>query len=151
MEWNLIFLIFGMLAMGLALEQSGAAAWLASNLVGGVNTLVGVEHRAIIALATVYFTTMFFTEILSNNAIAALMAPIAIQVSNELGVDARPFIVAVMFAASAAFSTPIGYQTNTYVYGVGGYRFTDFMKIGIPMNVLCFTMSMIVIPRIWPF
>ena len=150
-EWNLIFLIFGMLAMGLALEQTGAAAWLAANLVGGVQLLVGPEHRAIIALATVYFTTMFFTEILSNNAIAALMAPIAIQVGNELGVDTRPFIVAVMFAASAAFSTPIGYQTNTYVYGVGGYKFTDFLKIGLPMNALCFIMAMVVIPRIWPF
>lgn len=150
-EWNLIFLIFGMLAMGLALEKSGAAAWLAANLVTGVNGLAGSEHRAIIALAAVYFTTMFFTEILSNNAIAALMAPIAIQVSHELGVDSRPFIVAVMFAASAAFSTPIGYQTNTYVYGVGGYRFTDFLKIGVPMNALCFLMAMIVIPVIWPF
>jgi len=150
-EWNLIFLIFGMLAMGLALQQSGAAAWLATNLVTGLNSLAGSEHRTIIALATVYFTTMFFTEILSNNAIAALMAPIAIQVSSELGVDSRPFIVAVMFAASAAFSTPIGYQTNTYVYGVGGYRFTDFLKIGLPMNALCFAMAMVVIPVIWPF
>jgi len=150
-EWNLIFLIFGMLAMGLALQQSGAAAWLATNLVTGLNSLAGSEHRAIIALATVYFTTMFFTEILSNNAIAALMAPIAIQVSSELGVDSRPFIVAVMFAASAAFSTPIGYQTNTYVYGVGGYRFTDFLKIGLPMNALCFAMAMVIIPVIWPF
>jgi di/tricarboxylate transporter len=150
-EWNLIFLIFGMLAMGLALEQTGAAAWLAANLVSGVSSFAGAEHQAIIALATVYFTTMLFTEILSNNAIAALMAPIAIQVSNELGVDARPFIVAVMFAASAAFSTPIGYQTNTYVYGVGGYRFTDFMKIGLPMNALCFAMAMVIIPMIWPF
>ncbi len=150
-EWNLIFLIFGMLAMGLALEQTGAAAWLAANLVEAVNSLAGEQNRALIALAAVYFTTMLFTELLSNNAIAALMAPIAIQVSNELGVDARPFIVAVMFAASAAFSTPIGYQTNTYVYGVGGYRFTDFMKIGIPMNIICFASAMIVIPMIWPF
>jgi di/tricarboxylate transporter len=150
-EWNLIFLIFGMLAMGLALQQTGAAALLAAGLVDGVNSLAGPQNRTLIALAAVYFTTMVFTEMLSNNAIAALMAPIAIQVSNELGVDARPFIVAVMFAASAAFSTPIGYQTNTYVYGVGGYRFTDFMKIGIPLNILCFTTAMIVIPIIWPF
>ncbi|MCF3652326.1 SLC13 family permease [Synoicihabitans lomoniglobus] len=150
-EWNLIFLIFGMLGMGLALERTGAAAWLATTLVEGVNLVGTTDHRAIIALATIYLTTMVLTEILSNNAIAALMAPIALRVAAELGVDPRPFIVAVTFAASAAFSTPIGYQTNTYVYGVGGYRFTDFLKIGLPMNALCFTVAVTVIPRIWPF
>jgi len=150
-EWNLIFLIFGMLAMGMALESTGAAGLLATGLVDGINALGSTEHRAIIALAIIYLTTMVLTEILSNTAIAALMAPIALQVASELGVDARPFIVAVMFAASAAFSTPIGYQTNTYVYGVGGYRFTDFFKIGIPLNLMCFTMAVIFIPRYWPF
>lgn len=150
-EWNLIFLIFGMLAMGMALESTGAAGLLATGLVDGINALGSTEHRAIIALAIIYLTTMVLTEILSNTAIAALMAPIALQVASELGVDARPFIVTVMFAASAAFSTPIGYQTNTYVYGVGGYRFTDFFKIGIPLNLMCFTMAVIFIPRYWPF
>ena len=150
-EWNLIFLIFGMLAMGMALESTGAAGLLATGLVDGINALGSTEHRAIIALAIIYLTTMVLTEILSNTAIAALMAPIALQVASELGVHARPFIVAVMFAASAAFSTPIGYQTNTYVYGVGGYRFTDFFKIGIPLNLMCFTMAVIFIPRYWPF
>ncbi|MBT5901559.1 MAG: SLC13 family permease [Opitutaceae bacterium] len=150
-EWNLIFLIFGMLAMGMALESTGAAGLLATGLVDGINALATSEHRAIIALAIIYFTTMVLTEILSNTAIAALMAPIALQVASELGVDPRPFVVTVMFAASAAFSTPIGYQTNTYVYGVGGYRFTDFFKIGIPLNLMCFTMAVIFIPKIWPF
>lgn len=150
-EWNLIFLIFGMLGMGLALERTGAAAWLASHLVDGVNGLASSEYRPLVALAAIYLTTMFLTEILSNNAIAALMAPIALRVATEMGVDARPFIVAVTFAASAAFSTPIGYQTNTYVYGVGGYRFTDFLKIGLPMNGLCFGIAVSVIPLIWPF
>ncbi|MEJ6732031.1 MAG: SLC13 family permease [Opitutaceae bacterium] len=150
-EWNLIFLILGMLAMGMALESTGAAALLATGLVDGINALSASEHRALIALAIIYLTTMVLTEILSNVAIAALMAPIALQVAAELGVDPRPFIVAVMFAASAAFSTPIGYQTNTYVYGVGGYRFTDFFKIGIPLNLLCFTMAVIFVPKIWPF
>ena len=150
-EWNLIFLIFGMLGMGLALERTGAASWLASHLVGGVNGLASSEYRALVALAAIYLTTSILTEILSNNAIAALMAPIALRVATEMGLDPRPFIVGVTFAASAAFSTPIGYQTNTYVYGVGGYRFTDFMKIGLPMNALCFGMAMTVIPLIWPF
>ena len=96
-------------------------------------------------------TTMLLTEVLSNNAVAALMAPIALGIAHELGVDARPFIIAVTFAASAAFATPIGYQTNTYVYGIGGYKFGDFLKIGIPLNALCFAVAMIVIPRVWHF
>ena len=150
-EWNLIFLIFGMLAMGMALESTGAAGLLATSLVDGINAFSPSEHRAVIALAIIYLTTMVLTEILSNVAIAALMAPIALQVAAELGVDPRPFVVTVMFAASAAFSTPIGYQTNTYVYGVGGYRFTDFFKIGIPLNLMCFTMAVIFVPKIWPF
>ncbi len=150
-EWNLIFLIFGMLGMGLALERTGAASWLASHLVDGVNALASDDYRPLVALAAVYLTTTFFTEILSNNAIAALMAPIALRVATELGVDPRPFVIAVTFGASAAFSTPIGYQTNTYVYGVGGYRFADFLKIGLPMNALCFGMALTVIPIIWPF
>ena len=91
------------------------------------------------------------TEILSNNAVAALMVPIALGIASEVGLDPRPFIIAVAFAASAAFATPIGYQTNTYVYGIGGYRFKDFIKIGVPLNLLCFLVAMYVIPRIWAF
>ncbi len=150
-EWNLIFLIFGMLAMGMALESTGAAALLANGLVTGIKALALGDNQALVALAIIYLMTMVLTEILSNTAIAALMAPIALQVASELGVDPRPFVVTVMFSASAAFSTPIGYQTNTYVYGVGGYRFTDFFKIGIPLNLMCFTMAVIFVPKIWPF
>ncbi|MCC5023292.1 MAG: anion permease [Candidatus Synoicihabitans palmerolidicus] len=150
-EWNLIFLIFGMLGMGVALEQTGGASWLASHLVDGVHGLASTEYRPLVALAAIYLTTMVLTELLSNNAIAALMAPIALRVASEMGMDPRPFIVGVTFAASAAFSTPIGYQTNTYIYGVGGYRFTDFLKIGLPMNALGFGMALTIIPIIWPF
>lgn len=149
-EWNLLFLIFGMLAMGLAMEHTGAAALVAQKTVAVVNYLVPGEHKAIAMLACVYLITALFTEILSNNAIAALMAPIAIGVAAELGANPRPFVIAVMFAASAAFSTPIGYQTNTYVYGIGGYKFGDFLKIGIPLNILCFVVAMLVIPEVWP-
>ncbi len=150
-EWNILFLIYGMLAMGLAMEQSGAAAWIASGVVEGVREFVPESYKALAMLAGIYLVTTILTEILSNNAVAALMAPIAISMAAELGVDARPFIVAVTFAASAAFATPIGYQTNTYVYGVGGYRFSDFLKIGVPLNLACFVVAMLVIPKVWPF
>jgi di/tricarboxylate transporter len=150
-EWNILFLIYGMLAMGMAMEQTGAAAWLASNAVNGVQHFVPDAHKGFVMLACIYLLTTIFTEILSNNAIAALMAPIALGVAAELGMDPKPFIVAVAFAASASFATPIGYQTNTYVYGVGGYRFSDFLRIGVPLNIICFIAAMLIIPRVWSF
>lgn len=150
-EWNILFLIYGMLAMGLAMEHTGAAAWIAGHIVDGVELFVPGEHKAIVMLACLYLVTTILTEILSNNAVAALMAPIAIGVAIKLGLDPRPFIVGVTFAASAAFATPIGYQTNTYVYGVGGYRFGDFLRVGVPLNALCFIVALIVIPVVWPF
>ncbi len=150
-DWNILFLIYGMLAMGMAMEHTGAAAWIAGNIVGGVQYLVPTAHKGIVMLACLYLVTTILTEILSNNAVAALMAPIALGIAIELGMEPRPFIIAVAFAASAAFATPIGYQTNTYVYGVGGYRFSDFLKIGVPLNMLCFCIAMVVIPRVWPF
>ncbi|MCF7688594.1 MAG: SLC13 family permease [Cephaloticoccus sp.] len=150
-DWNILFLIYGMLAMGMAMEHTGAAAWIAGHVVTGVQYLVPAAHKGIVMLACLYLVTTVLTEILSNNAVAALMAPIAIGVAIKLGMDPRPFIIAVAFGASAAFATPIGYQTNTYVYGVGGYRFSDFLKIGVPLNILCFVVAMVVIPRVWPF
>jgi len=150
-EWNILFLIYGMLAMGMAMEHTGAAGWIAGIIVDGVQGLVPAAHKGIIMLACLYLITSILTEILSNNAIAALMAPIAVGIGIKLEMDPRPFIIAVTFAASAAFATPIGYQTNTYVYGIGGYRFSDFLKIGLPLNGLCFVIAMVVIPRVWPF
>jgi di/tricarboxylate transporter len=143
--------IFGMLALGIAMQQTGAAAWLARNVVGFADQIVSGDTRPVVMLGCVYAVTMLLTEILSNNAVAALMLPIAIGIATEAGVSNRPFVIAVTVAASAAFATPIGYQTNTYVYGVGGYRFGDFVKIGVPLNLLCFGVSMLVIPRVWPF
>ena len=150
-EWNILFIIYGMLAAGLALEQTGAALWLASHVVDSVQAVVPPEHKALFVLGALYLVTTVLTELLSNNAVAALMVPIAIGIATHLGVNMQPFVMVVMFAASAAFATPIGYQTNTYVYGVGGYRFTDFVKIGVPLNALCFVVAMVVVPRVWPF
>jgi di/tricarboxylate transporter len=150
-EWNLLFVIFGMLALGLAMQETGAAAWLAQNVVTGVDHVVAGPQKPLVMLGCIYLVTLILTEILSNNAVAALMVPIAIGIAAEAGLEARPFIIAVTIAASAAFATPIGYQTNTYIYGIGGYKFRDFVKVGVPLNILCFIVAMIVIPQVWPF
>lgn len=149
-EWNLLFVIFGMLSLGVAMQQTGAASWLAHNVVSLVDQFVSGPAKPLVILASVYLVTTVLTEVLSNNAVAALLVPIAIGIANEAGLDSRPFIVAVAIAASAAFATPIGYQTNTYVYGIGGYAFRDFVRIGLPLNLLCFVLSMLIIPRLWP-
>lgn len=150
-EWNILFLIYGMLAMGLLMEETGASVYIVDRMLAAVNHFVPPEHKPLVMLAMFYLVATVLTEILSNNAVAALMAPLAISLAEQLGVDSRPFIIVVCIAASAAFATPIGYQTNTYVYGVGGYRFTDFVKFGAPLNLICFAVSMYIIPRIWPF
>ena len=93
--------------------------------------------------------TAILTELISNNAVAALLTPVAISVAQAMDLDARPLVVAVMFAASASFSTPIGYQTNTYVYNIGNYRFSDFLKIGTIMNILMMITAVLVIPIFW--
>lgn len=150
-EWPLLFVIFGMLALGVAMQQTGAAAWVAQNMVAGVDHVVSGPHKPLVMLACVYLVTMVLTEILSNNAVAALMVPIVLGIAQTSGLDARPFVIAVTIAASAAFATPIGYQTNTYIYGIGGYKFSDFVKIGVPLNFICFAVAMFYIPKVWPF
>lgn len=150
-QWNLLFLIFGMLAMGLAMEKTGTAAFIASMLIKLVDLFVADPWRPLVMLACVYFITSLFTEILTNNAAAVLIAVICFGIAEALDVSVRPFLIAVAIGASASFSTPIGYQTNTYVYGAGGYRFSDFIKVGIPLNLLYFAGAMLIIPRVWPF
>ena len=144
-RWDILMLIFGMLALGLAMEKSGAASLLVGHLAE-----VTAGFGPIAVLAVLYLVTSFLTEIMSNNAAAILLTPIAIGLGAQLGIDPRPFVVAVMFAASASFATPIGYQTNTLVYSAGGYRFSDFLKIGVPLNLVMFAAAMIVIPMFWP-
>ena len=144
-RWNILMLIFGMLALGIAMQNTGAAGLIVGLLAQAV---AGLGPLAV--LSAVYLITSALTEIMSNNAAAILLTPIAIGLADQLGVDARPFVVAVMFAASASFATPIGYQTNTFVYNAGGYRFTDFVKVGLPLNLLLWAVATVVIPLFWP-
>ncbi len=150
-QWNLLFIIYGMLGMGMAMEETGASLWLADNLTGAVTAFVAPEWQPLVMLACVYLLTNILTEMLSNNAAAVLMATLAIGIAESLGVSMRPFLFAVAIAASASFATPIGYQTNTYVYGAGGYRFSDFVKVGLPLNFFCFITSICIIPLVWKF
>lgn len=150
-QWNLLFLIFGMLAMGQAMEETGASLYIASKMTIFVETFVPEAWKPMAMLAAVYLVTSLLTEMISNNAAAVLVLPIAIGIALTLELDPRPFMVATAIAASASFATPIGYQTNTYVYGVGGYKFMDFLKVGIPLNLLYFAGSMVFIPLSWDF
>ncbi len=144
-DWKIIFLLGGMLPLGLALEQSGTAAWMVSNL---LEPIAGGDP--VILLALTYVLTAVLTEFMSNHAAAAVLAPVAFTAAIAANIDPRPFLVAITFAASTSFTTPIGYQTNTMIYAPGGYRFTDFFRVGLPLNIIFFVISIVLIPVIWP-
>lgn len=144
-EWPIIVLIFGMLALSIAMRDSGLADLLARGLV-----VAGDGLNPWMMLALVILLTSITTEFVSNNAVAVLFTPVVIGVAQQLGVDPRPFVVGVMFAASASFATPIGYQTNTLVYNAGNYRFTDFARLGVPMNLIVWVLASVLIPFFWP-
>lgn len=144
-DWKIIFLLGGIIPLGLAIEQSGAVLLLADNVLKPL-----LAYGPIALLAATYLITAILTEAMSNNATAVILAPVVIILAGSINVDPRPFLVAVTFAASTSFTTPIGYQTNTMVYSAGGYRFTDFIRIGLPLNLLFFILSVLIIPLIWP-
>lgn len=150
-QWNILFIIFAMLGMGIAMDRTGAADWLSHEVMGMVGAVVPAAHKPLAILIAVYFVTMLLTEILSNNAAGAIMATLAIEIAEALGVSARPFLIAVTIAASASFATPIGYQANTYIYGAGGYRFSDFVKVGVPLNILAMITALVAIVKFFPF
>jgi di/tricarboxylate transporter len=145
-EWPILFLIVGMLGLGGALDATGAVAFVTAQLV----TVFG-DMGPHVLLAAVYLLATILTELVTNNAVAIILTPIVISLAETMGLSPRPFIVAVMFAASASFCTPIGYQTNTYVFGAGGYKFSDFARIGIPLNLVLFASATVLIPYFWPF
>jgi di/tricarboxylate transporter len=145
-NWQVIFLLAGILPLGIAMQKTGAAGFIAGRAVGMVGDMGPVA-----VLAVVYLMTSVMTDTMSNNAAAVLLAPIAISTAEQIGVDPRPFLMAITFAASTGFSTPVGYQTNTMIYNAGGYRYTDFLRTGVPLSILFWIMSVIFIPRFWSF
>ena len=146
MDWKIIVLLGAILPLGTAIEKTGLSATVVEAAMG----LVG-DHGPLAALLMVYLMTALLTELMGHNPSVVLMVGIAISVAHAVGADSRPFIVAVAFAAATSFATPVGYPTNTMVYYAGGYRFTDFMKMGIPLIVLFCSLSMWLIPQFWPF
>ncbi len=144
-EWSVLLVIAAALGISQAMQVTGAAGAIAETF------LQAVGSNPWLALVVVYGITTLMTEIITNNAAAALMFPIALSVAEGLGVSFMPFVIAIMIGASASFSTPIGYQTNLMVYGPGGYKFTDFLRIGIPLNLLFWLVTVLVTPQVYPF
>lgn len=144
-HWPILILIFGMLSIGNAMETTGAAQLIVDQIVKVVG---GLGPQAI--LAAIYFLTSFLNAFISNNAAAILFTPIAIGLAQQIGCDPRPFVIAIMFASSADFATPIGYQTNTIVHVAGGYKFLDFTRVGLPLNLLVWVIASFLIPIFWP-
>lgn len=144
-RWDILFLLAGLIPLGLALQATGAAS-LAADWVAG---LIG-GWPPLACLAVVYLAAMLLTEVMSNNACIALMLPVSANLAVALGLNPFTFILAVVFGASLAFMTPVGYQTYLMVYGPGGYRFTDFVKVGAPLNLLCMVTSMLALAWFWP-
>ena len=143
---EILLLIAGMVVVGTAMELTGLATAAAEQLISVIRPLGPLG-----ALVVLYGVTLFATELLSNATVAVLMTPIAVALSESLGVDARPFLIAVMMAASAAFATPFGYQTNVLVFNMAGYRYMDFVRVGLPLNLVTWAAAMAAIPAFFPF
>ncbi|MAZ14933.1 MAG: dATP pyrophosphohydrolase [Ahrensia sp.] len=144
-DWRILGLIFAMLSIGVAMDKTGLVTILVDAAAPRLSAL-----SPLVALAAVYVLATVLTEIVTNNAVAVIVTPVAAGLAVTLGLDPRPFVVAVMIAASASFMTPIGYQTNTLVYNAGGYRFVDFLRLGFVMDLTTFAAAMVVIPLVWP-
>ena len=145
-SWDILITIASAFAISRAMQNSGMADAVASFAIGLSHT-----HGPIVLLAVVFIITNLFTELMTNNAAAALAFPISLSIAQQLGVSPVPFFVTICIAASSSFSTPIGYQTNLIVQGIGNYRFTDFVKIGLPLNIISLVLTVLLVPMIWKF
>ena len=145
LDWMVIFLLAGVIPLGVAMDKTGAAQWLADAVAEPVGPFG--PH---ITVAAFYLLTSLLTSVMSNNATAVVLTPIALLTAADLGMNPYALVVAVMFGASASFMTPVGYQTNTLIYGPGGYRFFDFTKVGTPLNIILLITATILIPLFWP-
>ncbi len=147
-EWRVVFLIAFMMPLGIAMndDHSGTARWLSNHIVGFAG-----DYGPYFLLACLFIFTTLITEVMSNAAAAVLIAPIGVSIALGMNLEPHPFMMAIAIGASTTFLTPIGHQANVLVYGVGGYRFTDFTKVGLPLNIIIFTVSMLIIPLVWPF
>lgn len=149
-HWQVIVLIAALIPIGIVIQKTGTAQWIGNNISDFIY-LFSDDVQPYALIATIYFITMILTEVSSNVATAIIMVPIAIAVSTQLGFEPRPFVFTVAFAASSSFITPIGYQTNLMVYGPGGYKFSDYIRVGLPLSMILFVVAIITIPKIWPF
>ena len=145
-EWSVLIVIGAGFGIALAMEKSGAATAAA----GGVVAVAG-SLGPLATLAVVYFATTLMSELLHHTAGAAIMFPVSVAAANLVGAEPRGFVMAVAVAATCAFANPVTYQTHLIVYGPGGYRFTDFVRVGLPLDLLCGVVALALIPRIWPF
>ena len=149
-HWQVIVLIAALIPLGTVIESTGTASFIGGSISQFVRSYSD-NLQPHILLALTYLITMILTEVSSNTATAIIMTPVVLSISASMGLDARPLIFGVCFAASASFSTPIGYQTNLMVYGAGGYKFSDFIKVGLPLSITFWLAAIIFIPMIWPF
>jgi len=149
-NWSVIVLIAAFVPVGIAMERSGVAHMVASNIVG-VGNLFPPDMAPYASLSLLYLVAAILTEVLSNNTAAIVLVPVAIAISEQLGIDSRGMLLAVCFGASTSFMTPMGYQTNLMVYGPGRYHFKDFLMAGLPLNLTFWILASVYIPKFWPF
>ena len=143
-DLTVIITIAASFALGAALQKTGVAEYIATNIVALS------AGNAVLLLILTYITISILTEVITNNAAALLMLPIVLEITNKAGLNQEPFIFAIMMAASASFATPLGYQTNLMVYGPGNYRFGDFLKVGLPMNIFVGIITLSLLINFWP-
>jgi len=148
-NWQVIVLISALIPVGTVIQKTGTAEWI-GGLIAAVAQSVPEEAQVKVLIGLIYLITVILTEVSSNAATAIIMTPIALAVTNQMGLDPRAFVFAVAFAASASFITPVGYQTNLMVYGPGGYKFSDYIRVGFPLALIFWIVAIFVLPVLWP-